>query len=431
MIPTAIRSSFRRFHQVGYSLADQALSVGGIFLVNLVLARTQSREEYGMFALSYSVLIFLMGLQNAAILEPFTVYGSGRHSGRLAEYFRLMCGANLLLGLLCAVLLVGLGLVLRGPPALIGMGLAVSLIFSGALLRRNFYLQRRAALSAAASLIFFLMVSGGLWLTMRTHMLNSLSIFLVLAAGWGAAGISLAGWLPRKRTGQSFMDSHPGYWREHWTYARWVLLTAAVFQLTTQGYYWLVAGLLSVKDVAALKAVSLVVAPADQIFIALNYLVLPRLAADFAAHRMASLLNVWKWYAGCILAANFFFVLVIRRIGRPLLHQLYSGRYDSSAALLSVLALLPAIMGMGHTMNAALKAAECPRRVFWAYVSSGAITFIAGIPLVARYGLAGAAYGMLLSGASYTVALAAGFVITFRYPLRPRPPRSASAEAAL
>ena len=414
MNPIAIRPSLRRFHQVGFSMADQALSVGGIFLINLVLARTQSREEYGMFVLSYSVLIFLMGLHNAAILEPFTVYGSGRHASRLAQYFRLMCRVNLLLGLVCAALLVGLALVFHGPPAFIGMGLAVSLIFSGALLRRNFYLQRRAALSATASLVFFLMVSASLWLTARTHLLNSLSIFLVLAAGWAAAGISLAGRLPRDRSGQSFMASYPGYWREHWTYARWVLLTAAVFQLTTQGYYWLVAGLLSVRDVAALKAVSLVVAPADQIFIALNYLVLPRLSADFAAHRIASLLTVWKWYAGCILAANISFVLGIRWVGKPLLHQLYGGRYDGSASLLSVLSLLPAVMGVGHTMNAALKAAEGPRMVFWAYVCSGTITFMAGIPLVTRFGLRGAVYGMILSGASYTAALSVGFFLTFR-----------------
>jgi len=38
---------------VAYSFTDQALAVGGGFLVNVVLARAQTKEEYGLFALSY------------------------------------------------------------------------------------------------------------------------------------------------------------------------------------------------------------------------------------------------------------------------------------------------------------------------------------------------------------------------------------------
>jgi O-antigen/teichoic acid export membrane protein len=401
-------------------MADQALSVGGMFLVNLVLARTQTREEYGLFALSYSVLIFLMGLHNAAILEPYTVYGSGRYRSRLAEYSQLMGWANAAVGLLLTAVLLAACLVLHWiaphllPRAMVGLGLTVSILLSGALLRRVFYLQRKPGLAAASSLVFFFTVSCGLWLTTRAHVLDSLTIFFVLAAGWLAAGLSLAGKLPFGKGRPTFLDYEPDYWREHWKYARWVLVTAFVFQSTIQGYYWLVAGLLSVRDVAALKAISLVVAPADQIFIALNYLVLPMLSAHYAAGKIGSLLSAWKWYAVAVSGVTVSFFLFIRVFGRPLTHLLYGGRYDDMASLVTVMVLVPLVMGVGHTMNAALKAAESPKVVFWAYASSAAVTFLAGIPLVARLGLRGAVYGMLLSGASYTAALAVGFIVTFR-----------------
>ena len=42
----------------------------------------------------------------------------------------------------------------------------------------------------------------------------------------------------------------------------------------------------------------------------------------------------------------------------------------------------------------------------------------AGAPLVARLGVRGAVYGMLLSGGSYTAALAMGLIVTFRRELR-------------
>ena len=423
-VASFLRPRLRQFHQVGFSMADQALSVGGMFLVNLVLARTQSKEEYGRFALSYSILIFLLGLQNAAILEPFTVYGSGRYRDRLPEYFQLMFWSNTALGLLLASVLLALCLGFRGvvlhplPRGITGLGITVSVLLSGTLLRRAFYLQRRADLAAGASCIFFLTVAGGLWVTAKAHVLDSLSVFLILAAGWLAAGLSLVGKLPFGRTRQTFLAGEPHYWREHWKYARWVLVTALVFQLTTQGYYWLVAGFLSVKDVAQLKAIALVAAPADQIFIALNYLVLPVLCAHYAAQRKERLLSSWKWYATGITAATLSFYLFLYTFGKPVTHLLYGGRYDDAAALLPLLVLVPVVMGVGHTMNAALKAAESPRLVFWAYVASGAVTFVAGVPLVVRFGVRGAAYGMLLSGISYTAALGVGFTVTFRGTLR-------------
>jgi O-antigen/teichoic acid export membrane protein len=418
-VATLQQPPLRQLHQVGFSMADQALSVGGMFLVNLVLARTQSKEEYGRFALSYSVLVFLLGLQNAAILEPFTVFGSGRYRSRLAEYFQLMFWSNTALGLLLTALLLALCIAFRGlapqwlPRGITGLGLTITLLLSGTLFRRVFYLQRRPDLAAAASAIFFLTVMAGLWLTAKTHVLNSLSVFLVLAAGWLAAGLGLAAHLPFGKSRKTFLECEPRYWTEHWEYGRWVLLTAFTFQLTTQGYYWLVAGFLSVRDVAELKAVALLVAPADQIFIALNYLVLPLLCSHYAARRMERLFSAWRWYAIAITAATLSFFLVLFAFGKLITHVLYSGRYDDAAPLLAWMLLVPVVMGIGHTMNAALKAAESPRLVFWAYAASAAVTFIAGVPLVARFGLRGAVFGMLLSGSSYTVAMAVGFVTRF------------------
>jgi len=417
MAPRVIAPRLAKF---ACSMADQALAVGGVLLVNVALARSETKENYGVFALSYSALTFLLGLHNAAILEPFTIYGSGRYRSRLADYFRLMFWSNARAGLLLSASVLGLCFALRefAPHFRVrtaaGLGLAVGFVLSAALLRRAFYLQRTASLAALASLIFFAAVACGLWLAMKTHRLDGFSGFLILAAGWLVAGLSVAGKLPWSRRRDGFLAAEPGYWRKHWKYARWVLLTAFVFQLTGQGYYWLVAGFLSIREVAELKALSLIVAPAEQIFIALNYLVLPMLATDYAAGRIAELLAAWKLYAIGIAAVTSAFAVLIGFLGKPLTHVLYGGRYDGAAALLGLLALAPLVMGVGHTMNAALKAAESPHLVFWAYVASGLVTFAAGAPLVVRFGLRGAAYGMLCSGASYTAALAAGFVATFR-----------------
>ena len=92
-----------RLVPVAYSFADQALAVGATFLANVILARTQSKEEYGIFTLSYSLFTFLAALHNSALLEPCTVYASGRYRNRFSEYLRLMVRINALVGLLLSM----------------------------------------------------------------------------------------------------------------------------------------------------------------------------------------------------------------------------------------------------------------------------------------------------------------------------------------
>src|SRR5437879_665050 len=166
-----------------------------MFLANVLLARVRSKEEYGMFALSYSIYTFLSGLHNAAILEPFTVYGSGRYHRDFPSYARLMWRSNAVLGLAVTVVLL-----------LIWQGL---------------------------------------------------------------------------------------HWTEHWKYARWVLATALVFQFMTQGYYWLLAGFLSVKEVAEFRAMHILVSPVDQAFGAMTLVILPMMAFRYASKKFTSLASLW------------------------------------------------------------------------------------------------------------------------------------------
>jgi O-antigen/teichoic acid export membrane protein len=409
-----------RLMPVGYSFADQALAVGGGFLVNVALARTQTKEEYGLFALSYSVFTFLLGLYYAAILEPYTVYASGRYRERFSEYFRLMARATAVLCLLLTGILLLLCLALSkiAPQlysrALLGLSFTAGVLLSSYFLRRVFYVQRQPELAAKSSLVFFLTVVCVLWFIARAHSIDSFTVFIALALGWVVAGALLGRRLWFGSPSQSFLALEPHYWREHWNYSKWVLATAFVFQFTHQGYYWLVGGFLSAAEVANLRAMYLLVGPVEQAFIALSYLIVPALSAHYARKRMGDFLSLWKRYSLIVLATSSLYALAVRVVGRSAVHLLYGGKYDGLAPYLFVLTLVPLAIWIGGTMGHALNAVEKPQFVFWAYVSSGAVTFLAGIPLVIHFGLWGAVYGMILSASAYTMALAISFLFRFR-----------------
>jgi O-antigen/teichoic acid export membrane protein len=409
--------SFSRVRQVGYSVADQALFVGGNFLANAMLARTTTKEEYGMFALSYSVFTFLNGLHNSAVLEPYTVYGSGRYRSYFPEYLRLMLRSNVIVGgvLTAVILLTCLALSWIAPSlfskALLGLGITVGVILSGIFLRRVFYLQGKANFAAYTSLTFFLIVAAGLYVATNAHILDSFSVFLVLALGWLVAGIAFARKLPCWGTRISFLDVEPQYWREHWKFARWMFFSTLVFQFTTQGYYWLVAAFLSVKNVAELRSMYLLIAPVDQIFIAMSFLLLPRLSAQYGARNTEGFLSLWKKYAAATVATTAIFALAVRALGKPVMHLVYAGKFDEQGSLLCWLGLLPLLMGIGNTLTVALSAMEKPKFAFFGFFSSCVATFLFGIPLVIHYSLRGAVYGLLISGTTYTAAQTIAFLI--------------------
>jgi O-antigen/teichoic acid export membrane protein len=302
---------------------------------------------------------------------------------------------------------------------LLGLGVTVGVLLSGIFLRRVFYIQRQPAFAAQASVLCFVTVACALWLAARAHLLNGFSVFVILALGWIVAGLGVGRKMELGHPTQSFLDSEPGYWSEHWKYSKWVLSTAFVFQLTTQGYYWIVAGFVSVKDVAGLRVMQMFVAPMDQVFIALSFLVLPALAARYASKRMGNFLSFTKRFGLAVVSATALFALAVRLTGRPVMHWLYNGKFDDLVPLLYILAFLPLTMGIGNVMGSALNAAEKPKLVFYAYVCSGAATLLGGIPLVNRFGLRGAVFGLLLSAGVYTVAMSFGFfLVIYRKAIR-------------
>src|SRR5580704_19634061 len=172
---------------IGYSFADQAFAVGGGFLANVALARSQSKEDYGLFALWYSVFTFLSGLHNAAILQPYTVYASGRYRENFSEYLRLTARSNTVLSAALTGLLLSCCLVFHWvrpqwlSPALLGLAIAVGFLLSGIFLRRAFYVQQRPDLAAKSSFAFFVVLLTGLWLLGRAHELDSFTVFLLMA----------------------------------------------------------------------------------------------------------------------------------------------------------------------------------------------------------------------------------------------------------
>jgi len=58
-----------------WAIIDQALFSGANFIVNILLARWLSQEQYGAFAVALSIFYLLAGFHTAVLTEPMMVFG--------------------------------------------------------------------------------------------------------------------------------------------------------------------------------------------------------------------------------------------------------------------------------------------------------------------------------------------------------------------
>ena len=74
----------------GLTLLDQGLFSGANFLVNILLARWLAPEEYGAFAVAYSIFLLLAAFHTAVLTEPMMIFGAGKYVDKFPKYLGIL-----------------------------------------------------------------------------------------------------------------------------------------------------------------------------------------------------------------------------------------------------------------------------------------------------------------------------------------------------
>lgn len=400
-----------------FSFSDQSLVVGGTFLVNIFLARILSYEDYGTFAITYTIFTFFSGFHNALIIEPYTVFSTGNYRNNTFEYFQFALKMNMLACIFFTTFLLFIIFLASwfGLNVLsIYQSLAVSLLFTltGIFLRRVFYIRGDEAYAAIASLVSLLMMCLGFFYLNSYNLISGSSVFLLFGFSsifticifFNKYGI------PIKKV--NFLKSYPNYLVEHYDYSKWVIATAFVFQLLNQGYIWIVGFLMSLDDVAKLKAVMNLAQPINLVFASISMLLLPKLSAFFQKESIDNFDSVVKRATFLLVILTFVLLLPVFLFGEQIIDFVYNQKYPDTLPLLYTLSASSLVFSLGIVLNDALKVMGQPRWVFYSYCAGGTITVLAGSPLIVNYGLIGAAIAALISSVCFSGVLIFGYCKT-------------------
>jgi len=392
------------------SLADQWLFSGTNFLANILLARWLPAQEYGAFALAFSIFLLLGALHTAVLTEPMLVLGGGRYRKKFSNYLSFLLAGHFAISLAALILLgaaawgislLGSSLVAR---ALWGIALASPFILLPWLLRYAFYVTSKPGLAATGSGLYLLIVPIGIYWLHEAGSLSPMFAFLLMGAVSLVISIAFLSFLrPASLRGKADLR---GMLSAQGEYAKWSGPSSILIWIPLNIFYVVLPYSAGLEGTAELRAVSNLLTPFIQSNVAITTLLLPSLSQTYAEKGRPPLLAKIKSIFPLFILGSigYLFLLVIFR--QPLLNLLYGDRYLHLSGVLAYAGIVPVLIGIAAVVGGGLRAMTRVRQIFTGYFSGAAAALSIGVILALKLGVTGAIIGQAISNFVICIAFA-------------------------
>lgn len=403
----------RRAHWVSWfskstlSVADQGLVSGSNFLLNVLLARWLRPEQYGAYALGFSIFLLMTAMYQSLVLEPMAVLGPILYADRPKRYLGALLRSQFFLLLVIAgalgcasVVAARFGGKAALSGALAGLAIAAPAVLVFWLARGACYLRANLAPVVQGAALYCALLLGGIILVRRFWILNEFSAFLMV----GAASAAVSAHLLRVLAPQwsTRVDPRPGEVSlEHWRFGRWELARAGFDWAGENISYTLTAAFLGMREVGELKAILTLFLPLSHIYTALRRLILPHMASTSRAHGTAAanasvtrvnLLTLTMGASACVILVFF---------GHPIFRLLYGGKFMEVAYLVPWAALNLVVTAPINGFDMGLRALRSPSMVFTASAAGAGVSVLFYVYGTRTFGLPGTIGANIGAGAIY------------------------------
>jgi len=392
----------------GLALLDYGFFSGSNFLLGILLARWLPPEQYGAYALAFSIFILVTFLYQAMLLEPLSVFSGTTYRANLRGYLKsnvwLHWGISAVICLLLGGTAIAARLWWHSPAsalAFAGMTAATPFILIHALGRRSFYLKLSPGPAAFGSFFYFLLTVSGAFLVYKMGRLSAFSAFLIMGFAAMVGGLIMVLQLNAKLEPATATMHLRETWTKHWEYGKWALGTCIVGWIPTYVYIPLVSKFSGLAVAGELRALMNLGAPVLQTYAALSLLFLPYAARMQGENRQKGTTVLTRKMAGLFVAGAVAYWMVLIPLRRPIFNLLYAGKYMDSASLLPLFAAETVIWSAALGPAIMLRAMEYPRSLFFANGAASIVAIVFGIPATRYFGLAGVIWSMVAANVLY------------------------------
>src|SRR5271163_835178 len=415
--PAAGRSSgkFARWAtKGGLAILDQGLISGSNFLIGILLARWLMPEQYGAFALAFSVFLLLSYVYQSFLAEPQAVFSGSAYSGSLRGYLKTLLGIHLILTFFGVVLLGGAAAIAavlgKGnglPGALAGVAIASPCILFFWLMRRSFYMNLAPARAAVGAFLYFVLVTGGLFFAYKRSLISPFSAYLLMAIGALGTGLFLLSQINKVLPEDTAVPpTRREAWRKHWEYGRWALAVSVVTWIPYYMYYPLVSAFSGMAQAGQLRALMNLSLPMEQSYTALSILFLPYAARVCREKGISSSGPLVRRITLLFVTGAVIYWAVLIPFQAPVFHLLYGGKYLEVAHFIPYVALGTTMWAAAFGPAILLRAVESPDSIFYARCVASALSLLIGVPATKWFGLWGVVVSIIVANfAAFLISL--------------------------
>ena len=384
-----------------YSLASQAINSATNFFTGILIGRLCSKEEYGLYALGFTLVMIFNDFQTAFISTPYMVYSPRLSGDEKREYTGSTLVHQLFFSALASImLLAGLGIVSLGigPEGLIKVLKILSVVAVFIMLKEFIRQISFATLNTKASFLIdssaALIQIGSLSLLAYLEILTAERAFIAVGI---ACGLTSLVWLIANKA--TFLlrskNALPDFLR-NWTFVKWVIASHILWVSTMSLYPWFIAAFLGVEANGVWAACLSIIMIGNLICVAVQNMLGPNIIHAKVQGGVLEMRNVVL--KGAIIFALITIVICIFFIvaGDLLVVLFYGQKYDGNGLIVSILALNLVVQSSTFPFSRGLFAME---RADIDFILNIAVIFslIFGVWLVSIYGLLGAACGLLVA----------------------------------
>jgi O-antigen/teichoic acid export membrane protein len=375
---------------------DQGICSTTNFLAGVLVARSCSKSEYGMYVLGFTIIVTFQIFMRSLISVPFTVNSPRLRDKDRNEYFGSALVQELVLYAIAALIVAAVAAMMwigwrnhHLTPVIMTLSLALFCLGLRDFIRLALLAQLRVWASLimglfanAATLGLLLWACAGKWV-------STPAAYLILA---GCSGLAAGGALLciRKRIsvvrGRIICDL-----ATNWNCGKWTLAAVVTNTLGIRAMPWLVllwCGNEAVASFGALMGIAGIVSP---LVIGFAGYLMPKLSNDYKAKGPAAVLATGAAIVKTIAIASIAYVTAIALWGDWITGFIYTARYQGFAAVLGLLALGVGLEAATVPLKILLRVTNRPKTEFHGVAASLIAGLLLSMYLIPSFGIMGAA----------------------------------------
>ncbi|HNP47645.1 MAG TPA: lipopolysaccharide biosynthesis protein [Bacteroidia bacterium] len=397
-----LKHIYHNNRQAPIALIDQGVVSGAGFVTGVLLARFLGLSSYGVFAMSWLVVLFFGSIQQAFLIAPLQTLLPKKQEHERDAFMNMMFLQQLIFALVVAAvtflfcrfssLMFFDSLELRSVEII--MPLAVLTFVMNEFFRKMFFVQGRNITALVLDIISYSTQIVGLVGVAYLHQLNLQRAIIIIALSNSIS--STYGILKVKRIEFHF-TAFGAHLKETWNYSGWLIGTSLLQWFSGNFFIVTAGGILGPVAVGAIRMAQNIIGVLNILFLAMENFI-PSNAAKI--YHDKGLKNLYAYLRQVMMVAGaitFMLILCIVIFSRQIIDVLYGHDYVKYEHVLFGFALLYLFVFTGLLLRFFIRTVEKNRDIFISYALSAGFSLLLAAPMVSTFGMSGVFAGLILT----------------------------------